>query len=728
MNDWRIGKFLLVILSVQLALLGSIGIENIGLHIPLLRQLIGFIYLTFIPGIIILRILKLHDLDSLETLLYAVGLSLATLMLSGLLLNTLYPLFGLSRPISLINLLITISGVVIILCVICYKRDSDFFADNLINLKDVLSLPALFLYLLPFFTILGTYSVNYKKSNFLLMFMIVLIALIVFFIGFDIFIPKKLYSLAVYLISFSLLFHNALISDYIWGWDIHFEYYYSNLVLKNSLWNSTIYGNVNAMLSIVMLAPIYSIITGLSLTWVLKIIYPLIFSLVPLGIYRIFQKQIGDKIGFLSVFFCISFFTFYTEMLALARQQIAELFLILIILLIIDKKMIKMKRSMLYIIFSFSIIVSHYGISYIFMVLLIFVWSLFYLFTKYRSKEIKGDINSKFVLLYVILTLAWYMYISNSSALSTIVHIGSQISDSVYSDFLDPVSVEPINQKERLESTSIILKQTISPLHEMGKYIHLISQFFIVVGIVAILLKRSKIKFENEYIAFSFGNLLILLASLSIPYFASSLNTTRLYQITLIFLAPFAVIGGIIIFNMISKIVMRSWNERPDRSSIKIMFIFFTIYFLFNSGFVYEITKDNPESISLSQETIKNYGNVEIKANFYTSFIPEQDYFSAIWLSKNRNNKMNVNMDLSRKNNLLVSYGNQGLYSILSKSPSKIFRGSYIYTGYLNNVDKIMVGPKYKRYWYISEISPFLDKSNKIYTNNASIIYKKRGY
>lgn len=727
MNDWRIGKFLLVILSVQLALLGSIGIENIGLHIPLLRQLIGFIYLTFIPGIIILRILKLHELDSLETLLYAVGLSLASLMLSGLLLNTLYPLFGLSRPISIINLLITISGVVIILCVICYKRDSDFFADNFINLKDVLSLPALFLYLLPFFTILGTYSVNYRKSNFLLMFMIVLIALIVFFIGFDIFIPKKLYSLAVYLISFSLLFHNALISDYIWGWDIHFEYYYSNLVLKNSLWNSTIYGNVNAMLSIVMLAPIYSIITGLSLTWVLKIIYPLIFSLVPLGIYRIFQKQIGDKIGFLSVFFCISFFTFYTEMLALARQQIAELFLILIILLIIDKKMIKMKRSMLYIIFSFSIIVSHYGISYIFMVLLIFVWSLFYLFTKYRSKEIKGDINSKFVLLYVILTLAWYMYISNSSALSTIVHIGSQISDSVYSDFLDPVSVEPINQKERLESTSIILKQTISPLHEMGKYIHLISQFFIVIGIFTILLKRSKIKFENEYIAFSFGNLMILLASLSIPYFASSLNTTRLYQITLIFLAPFAVIGGIMIFNMISKIVMRSWNENPDRSSIKIMFIFFIIYFLFNSGFVYEITKDNPESISLSQETIKNYGNVEIKANFFTSFIPEQDYFSAIWLSKNRNNKMNVNMDLSRKNNLLVSYGNQGLYSILSKSPSKIFRGSYIYTGYLNNVDKMMVGPKYKRYWYISEISPFLDKSNKIYTNNASIIYKKRG-
>ncbi|MCX9083032.1 MAG: DUF2206 domain-containing protein [Candidatus Methanoperedens sp.] len=382
---------------------------------------------------------------------------------------------------------------------------------------------------------------------------------------------------------------------------------------------------------------------------------------------------------------------------------------------------------MLYIIFSFSIIVSHYGISYIFMVLLIFVWSLFYLFTKYKSKEIKGDINSKFVLLYVILTLAWYMYISNSSTLSTIVHIGSQISDSVYNDFLNPVNAESINRKERIEGAYILMSQSISPLHEMGKYIHLISQFFMVVGITIVLLKRSRVKFENEYIAFSFGNFLILLASLSIPYFASSLNTTRLYQITLIFLAPFAVIGGITVFNLISNIVLRSWNKHPDRSSLKIMFMFFIIYFLFNSGFVYEIAKDNPESISLSQETIKNYANVEVKANFYTSFIPEQDYFGAMWLSKTRNYKMNLNMDLSRKNNLFVSYGDQGLYSILSKSPNKIFRGSYIYTGYLNNVEKIMVGPKYKRYWYITEISPFLEKSNKIYTNNVSVIYKKRG-
>ena len=115
MNDWEFGKFLKVILAIQLAVGGVIGLDAIGLQIPILRQLIGFMYLTFVPGIIILRILKLHKLGNIETVLYTVGLSIATLMFMGLFMNTVYPFFGISRPISTIPLIITISVVVLIL-------------------------------------------------------------------------------------------------------------------------------------------------------------------------------------------------------------------------------------------------------------------------------------------------------------------------------------------------------------------------------------------------------------------------------------------------------------------------------------------------------------------------------------------------------------------------------------------------------------------------------------
>ena len=50
LNDWPIKKFIWFILTVQLSLLGIIGLDLLGINIPLLREVIGFIYLVYIPG------------------------------------------------------------------------------------------------------------------------------------------------------------------------------------------------------------------------------------------------------------------------------------------------------------------------------------------------------------------------------------------------------------------------------------------------------------------------------------------------------------------------------------------------------------------------------------------------------------------------------------------------------------------------------------------------------
>jgi uncharacterized membrane protein len=376
MNDWETKKFLKVVLTIQLAFWGTIGLDAVGLQIPIVRQFIGFVYLTFIPGILVLRILKLHKLGSIETLLYTVGLSIATLMFTGLFMNTAYPFFGISGPISVTPLIITISILILILCIISYIMDRDHSNPSFIDVGEIVSPPVLFLCLIPFLSIFGVYLVNFQHNNTILMFLIILLAIIAVSIGFDKFIPKNLYPLAVFIIAISLLYHRSLISMYIWGWDIHHEFYLSNLVMANFQWDPTIPAPTNAMLSIAMVAPIYSIISNMDITWVFKIIYPLLFSLVPLGLYRVFQKQTNDKIAFLSCFFFVSLFIFYGEMLTLARQQIAELFLVLLILVMIDKNMDKIKRSFLYIVFGISLAVSHYGLSYIYMFCLISAWLL----------------------------------------------------------------------------------------------------------------------------------------------------------------------------------------------------------------------------------------------------------------------------------------------------------------------------------------------------------------
>lgn len=662
MNDWGFKRFLAAILSIQLVLWVVIGLDLMGLQIPILRQLIGFVYLAFIPGILILRALKLHNLSNIETLLYTVGLSIVTLMSVGLLMNVVCPLFGLFEPISMLPLTITISIVILMLCVLCYVRDKDFSNPSFIDVENTVAPPALFLCLIPFLTIFGTYLTNFYNNNIFLMFLIVVLALMVLLVAFDKFIPKNLYPLAIFIIAISLLFHRSLISMYLTGWDIQHEFYLSNLVITSSIWTPTIPFSTNAMLSIVILAPLFSNMCSMSPIWVFKIIYPLLFSLVPLGLYHVFRMQTNDKIAFLSCFFFMS--VFYIEMPTLARQQIAELFLVSLMLLMVNKNINRVKRTVLIIIFAFSLVVSHYGLAYIFMLSLIIVSILFFLNVWHRNQSnmMKSTITPTFILLYITFAITWYMYVSSSSAFTTIVHIGDHIANSIFTDFLNT---------EAAQGIAIITAREISPLHAMVKYFHLIFQFFIAVGIFTLRSKREEFKFEKEYVAISYILFVICICGIVVPFFASSLNTTRLYQMTLIFLAPFCVFGGTTVFEAMNKRVKISRTDNSMASSLKILSVFFAIFLLFSTGFVFEIAKDYPESISLNN-TID-----------YPHFNDWEVFGAKWWYSVKGRDRMYA--DEHRRLVLCSFEWNQ--VGSFPPDADRMLRNSYIYLGTLNIVE-----------------------------------------
>ena len=724
MNDWAIRKFLKVVIAIQLALWSVIGLDAVGIQIPILRQFIGFIYLTFVPGIILLRILKLHKLGNIETLLYTVGLSIATLMFTGLFMNTVYPLFGISGPISITPLVITISLVVLILCILSYIRDKDFSDPSFIDVGDVLSPPALFLCMIPFLAIFGTYLMNFYQNNIIQMFLFIIIALIVILIGFNKFIPKNLYPLAVFVIAISLLFHRSLISMYLTGWDIQCETYLANLVTTTAQWDSTSPSTVNAMLSIVMLAPIFSNICSMSLTWVFKIIYPLLFSLVPLGLYRVFQKQTDEKIAFLACFFLMSVFTFYTEMLSLARQEICELFFVLLILAMIDKSMNKVKRSFLFIVFGISLAVSHYGTSYVYMFCLIAAWLIlismdelkiqklgdnFYAkISKYKnrlstsnsiSSKVKGrTISTCFVLLFVVFVLSWYMYVSSSSAFDALVHIGDHVASSIYTELLNPESIEGLDM--------MLAEPAPGVLHEVNRVINYLNQIFIIIGVLVLLLKYRELKFETEYAAFSMINLAMLFAAISVPFLAA-INMARTYHLALLFLAPFCVIGGMTVFRLLSRIVKVSWTDKSVRSSLKALSVYFVIFMLYNSGFVYQVAEGQSGSISLN--STMDYPRFN-----------EQEVLGAKWLWDVKDARL-IYADYYR-GLLLLSYVFYHQKRTLPEDANKIVNKSYIYFGSLNIAEKII---RFKHSYYKSGyMDNIINDRSKIYDNGSAQVYR----
>ena len=698
------------------------------LDIPYIRQIIGFLFLTLLPGLLILQILKLNKLGLTEKFILSVGLSISFLMFFGLFINMLYPFFGIFKPLSILPLMTTINIAMVILCVLSYKTNKEFINPISVNIKDILSPSALFLCLIPFLAVFGTYLVNFYHNNILILILIVVIVLVALLIGFDKFIPKKLYPLAVFVIAVSLLYHKSLISMYVSGYDIQFEYYLCNLVKTNGIWDPMMFGNLNAMLSLVMLAPIYSIILNMEITWVFKIIYPLLFSLVPLGLYHIFQKQIDDKIAFLACFFFMSLATFFREMSTLARQEIAELFLVLLILLMIDTNMDRIKRSFLSIVFGISLVVSHYGLSYIYMFCLVSAWLLLVLTENPNMQELKcrflskfgrwkeklavnpnslkmedKTISSTFVLLFVVFTLTWYMYVSSSSAFDSIVHIGDHIASSIFTDFLNPEAAEGL----RL----MISQPKPGLLHEVNRVINYLNQIFIVIGCV-LLLKRSEMKFERDYSAFSVINLGILFASIAVPFFASSLNMVRVYQITLIFLAPFCVIGGITVLRIIGKIVRVSWTDKRVRSSLKILSVYFVIFFFYQTGFVFYVAEGQHSLVS----------SITIDSLYYN----DQEVSGAMWLNSVKNSS-SIYADEPRWLLLYSRLGPEQLNMLTFDNINRTRESSYIYFGTRNVVEHNVTIADIRGGTMIREyIDPgyIVDSRSKICDNGGSEIYK----
>lgn len=730
MNDWPIKKFLIIIFSFQLLFWGSIGLDLIGFRIPILRPLVCFIYLSFLPGFLVLRILKLHKLECIENLLYSVGLSLSILMFIGFFMNIFYPILGFEKPISIFPLTIAISCIILFLCALCYLLDKDFSDSNSFYEKKVLSSRLLFLCLIPILTIIGTYLMNFYNNNFLLMVVVFLISLIIVFVSFD-FIPNDLYPLSLFIISFSLLFHNSLISMYVSGWDIQTEHSLVNQIVSSSIWSHTMFSNVNTMLSIVILAPLYSVLCNLNPTWVFKILFPAIFSLMPLGLYLIFKKQTNDKIAFMSVFFFISVFVFYTEMLQLARQQIAEYFFMLIIFLIIKNKH-DVSHTILLILFSFSVVVSHYGISYLVMGSIICNLFLLFFYQKILCKSFRNDtINLNFSLLFIAFLLTWYIYISSSSALYSVIHVFENIISNFMSDFLS---------LSETQGAYIIVKSTATPLHQLAKYMHIFTQICISVGLFLCIFDASLknlYNFSKTYLSLSVIFYSLLLASIIIPNFSNNLNTSRIYQICLLLLAPFCILGLIFLFNLainfyqscievhnkmllnqataFRNIFIRSRklfivNFPGPEVNIKILkklSLFFMVFLLFNTGWVYEIVHDSPTSFSLNNTMD------------YPKF-NKQDIVGKDWLHKVNTLQYNdgyVYADAYRF--ILFLWIENGRVHSFPLNPSHLSKNSYLYfSSYNFQNNNILVSNNYYVNW-----NSFTSSRNQIYDSKAVQIY-----
>ena len=368
--------------------------------------------------------LKIRKIGFWEYLVYTIGLSIAFLMFGGLLFNWLLPLVSIKQPLSLIPISISLQALLLIIGLIAYLRNKSLYRVIKLSLPSLLNLvffitPILF----PVLSIFGAISLNNHSSNIFTMIMLGGVALYVSsLIIFRKKINDNIYPFSIFFIAMSLLLMASLRGWYTTGHDIQQEYYVFQLTKSNYHWSISLFHDAyNACLSLNILPTIFSSFLNINDLYIFKILFQCIYPFSVIGIFLLLKKYAIRPIAFLSTFFFMSFPAFCYDMTMMNRQEISLLFFTLSLLVLFNRNFKPRFKEILFLIFTFSMVVSHYSTSYVAAALITLTYLTSFITKRIPDKKKLLIDNKRYYLTFVMVivmlffTFFWNFQLTNTA-------------------------------------------------------------------------------------------------------------------------------------------------------------------------------------------------------------------------------------------------------------------------------------------------------------------------
>ncbi len=743
----------ILLFGIIATLLFNIAVLS-GFNIGFISSVYSFLYLSIIPGFFIYRLLRIRGISFFESIAFIVGLSISYLLLVGLSTNVLVIFPSIPGPLNMQNSLIVFDIYMTLLLFINHMRKS----NNLLSITmPKVKFIELFFYIValffPVLSILGTDLLNSNGVNTLIMVLLASIAIyVVIIIIFMKMLKEFHYELPVYLIAISLLFMFSLRSSSIIGWDIYTEYKVFMLTETHQLWSMANYPDpYNACLSITILPTLFHYFTKVDNAYVYKILFQCLFALTPIVVYSLAKKFGHPLVAFLCTFFFMSTLDFFLEMPALVRQETAYLFFGLILLTLFNKQMSGRQKKLLFVIFSFSVVLSHYSTAYILIAIFGFACICLVIYKKIAYKYfhiVPEDFTLKPlpVTLFIAFAFLWFGIITNIAGnigyvlietSANITNFGQHtLNTSIFDQLFASTSEDPqillsqqLNDTLKSDSqykftyypqstyknyTPTIIDKDVLPLHVpvsisnlvyfVGSLIVKIMKVLLFFGFIwAIVLFRKKL-FSAEYTILSMGFAVALILITSVPAISLFYPLGRLDQQALFLIALPAILA-----------ISRLLQFVPYRIRILFIATLFITYYIFTNTFVFQLTGGQDPQVFLNNSGLY-YNEV---------YIHQSEIASIHWLNANNKQHLTIFADIGSTEKM-IGYGDQkDISAIVEVFPSLIDKNGLVYSNYANTVNGVgITSPKDTRMEYNFPNEFLTNNKNLIYNNKDTRIYK----
>jgi uncharacterized membrane protein len=327
-------------------------------------QVILILLLLSLPGLLLLRALRIPGRVVAHFPAFVPCASLTVLLSTGLVLDLVGPVLGLSAPLRTLPILVSIEAVCVALLLIAKSAGPDVELPRP-TLKNPIFLIAPLV--LPLIAILGAQRLNNGHSSMVALAATLLCAAVL--IG-AIFYASRLEVSLLTMILFSaglaLMYSFSLRGALVYGFDISTEYQRLSETVSTGVWHPTHHSDAyGAMLSLTVMPAEMHFISGVSPLMIFKIVYPLFGALFPIEIFAIAKRVLSKTWSFIAAAILIAQSGFMEEFPALARQEVALAFFGALVAVMLYRPPRRASQWGLATLFALSMVVSHYSTTYL---------------------------------------------------------------------------------------------------------------------------------------------------------------------------------------------------------------------------------------------------------------------------------------------------------------------------------------------------------------------------